>query len=549
MSIKTILSERISQEINWPFSILTVLAVILTRNFLEIFSSPFYQGDFFPGFFVFLHSPLFYISVIFSLVLLIFYFARLEFKQAFNLGILFSPIMLIPPLIDLIATGGRGAGIAYLFFDSFSGMVPSALTFFGKFIDPGITLGIRIEIALILIGIGYLIQTRTKNYKKTILCVVLGYLIIFFYFSFPSVFALLFGNANHFKSASLPEGRAIYLTLNDLFSNSLASSIHYLHDLPNDVVLLHNQQFYILINRLIWLFVLAQSFWLFYLGNRRVFDAWRKNLRWERVFFYLAISVLGLFLGWRASAMPHSFNALDILGLLVFFILVALSFWLAVGINDLADIKTDKLSNPSRPLVKGAISSKEQNFINLFLFLLVLSGAATINYLVLILFLLFQAIYFIYSAPPLRLKKVFGASSLLVGFNALLMTMAGFYFVAPIQKLSFFPKNILALILFAFVLGVNIKDIKDYEGDRAEEIKTIPVVFGLEWGKRILGVMMALALIMVALATKFRGIAIASLFFSVIFFLLIIRKDYEEKPVFIAFFFYLAICIASLALS
>lgn len=550
MSFKALISEKINREINWPFSILTVLAVILTRNFLEIFSSPFYQGDFFPGFFVFLHSPLFYISVIFSLVLLVFYLAKLEFKQAFNLGILFSPIMLIPPLIDLLVSGGRGAGIAYLFFNSFSEMLPSLFSFFGRFIDPGITLGIRIEIALILIVIGYLIYRGTKNLKKTILGVIIGYLLIFFYFSFPSIFGLLFGNIEHFRFISgSGSNSAIYLTLNDLFSNSLANSIHYLHDLPADTALLFNQQFYVLINRLVWLFVLVQAFWLFYLGNRRVFDAWRKNLRWERVFYYMAISILGLFLGWRVSAMPHSFNSLDILGLLVFSILVALSFWLAVGINDLADGKTDSLSNPGRPLVKGTITVREQNLINLVLFLFIVMGAATINYLVLILFLLFQAVYFVYSAPPLRLKKIFGLSSLLVGSNALLMAMAGFYFVAPIQKFSFFPKSILALILFVFTLWVNVKDVKDHEGDKAEGIKTIPVIFGLKWGKRIISALVILALLTIALVFKLNQIVIASVIFSIISFLLINREDYEERPIFIAFFLYLAICIASLTFS
>lgn len=542
-SLKERIAEAINREINWSFSILTVLAVILIRDFLETFSNPHYQGNFFPASFVFLHAPLFYISVIFSLVLLIFYFAKLEFKQAFNLGILFSPIMLLPPIIDLLITGGRGAGMAYLFFNSFSEMAQSLLSFFGKFIEPGITLGIRIEVALILIGLGYLIYLRTKNLKKMILGVVIGYLIFFFYFSFPSIFVFLFGNIDYFRTIS---GVPINLALNDLFFNSLANSIHYLQDLSSDKAFLFDQQFYIMANRLVWLFLFVQSIWLFYLGNRRVFDAWRKNLRWERVLYYLAISILGILFGFRMSAIHHVFNAVDILGLLVFFISVALSFWLAVGINDVYDIKTDSISNPARPLIKKTITVKEQNLINLFLFVFIITALATINYLVLVLFLLFQAVYFIYSVPPLRLKKIFGLSSLLVGFNALLILMAGFYFVAPVQKLSFFPKNILALILFGFTLGVNIKDIKDYEGDKADGIKTVPVVLGLRWGKRIIGALTVLALLTVALIAKFKNITIASLVFSFILFLLINRKDYEEKPVFIAFFFYLAVCIISL---
>jgi 4-hydroxybenzoate polyprenyltransferase len=549
MSLKEKISARINKEINWPFFILTVLAVILVRNLLEMYSNPFYHIDFSPGYFVFLTTPLFFSAILLSLILLIYYFARLEFRQAFNLGILFFPIILTPPLIDLAVTGGRGAGMAFLSNDSWSSVFTSLFTFFGKFVEPGITLGIRVEIVLIIIGIGYLVYSRTRSFRRSIGGAALAYLILFFYMVFPTIFALLFGNVAHFKTSSMPDGRASVLALKNLFANSLVSSVHFLQDLPQDKGLLYIQQFNILTNRAGWLLLLSLSLWLFYLGNKRVFDAWKRNLRWERIFYYLAISILGIYLGWRTWVPSYSFSALDILGLIIFFILVAMSFWLAVGINDLSDIKTDRISNSSRPLVKGTISPKEQNFINLFLFVFILMGAATINYLVLIMLLFFQAVYFIYSAPPLRLKRFLGLSSLLVGLNGLLAAMAGFYFIALIQRISFFPKYILAMILLGFTLAVNIKDIKDYEGDKADGIKTIPVFFGLEWGKRIIAILAALALIIVALLTHFKSIEIASFIFSVIFFFLIIRKDYEEKPIFSAFFCYLAICIIAMIFS
>ncbi|MBU2037453.1 UbiA family prenyltransferase [Patescibacteria group bacterium] len=548
MSLKDQVAKLIEKEINLPFAVLSILAVILIRACLELFSSPWYLGDIFSAFFIFLNFPLYFCSVIFSLVLITYYFTGLEFKKVFNLGVLFSSVILLPPIIDLIVSGGRGLGMAYLFFDSFSEMLPSLLSFFGKFIEPGITLGIRIEVVLVLAGIAYLTYLKSKSFKKTIFALVVSYLVLFFLFSFPSIFAILFGNIDYYRVANQPAGSAAYQSLSDLLSNSLANGVHNLQGLPTDKTLLFNQQLYILINRLLWLIVLAQSVWLFYLGAPKVFKAWLKNLRWERVFYYWAISILGLFISFQWMSIDYSFNPVDILGLIVFFILVALSFWLAVGINDLYDIETDSISSPNRPLAIGTITVGQQNLINLFLGLFILMGLATINYAVLVLLLVFQAVYFIYSVPPLRLKRIFGLSSLLVGFNALLVMMAGFYFIAPIQKISFFPKHVLAMALFSFTLVAGIKDIKDYEGDKTNEIMTIPVVFGLKWGKRILGALAVLALLAVAWLTSLKSIAITSLIFSPILFVLINREDYEERPIFSAFFIYAAICVISLIL-
>ncbi len=542
MFLKDWFYKKIDKEVNWLFAILTVLAVILIRTFLETFSSPGYQGYFFGGYATFLHIPLFYISIITSLALSIFYFGKLRFNQAVNLAIFFSPIITLPPLIDLLLSGGSGFGIAYLFFDNFKEALFDFITFFGKFSGIGVTPGLRVEITLIIIGFTYLIYIRNRSIIRTILGGLFCYAIFFFYASFPSFFAILFGQNNLFAPSGV-NNRPILVFLNNLFSSSLVGSIHSLNNLPLDNILLADQQFDILVSRILWLLLVFQAFWLFYLAQPQIFNTWRKHLRWERVIYYLAIVILGIFLGLRVSASVPSFNALDILGLIILFILVALSCWLAAGLNDLSDVKTDSINSPDRPLVKGAITVKQQNLICLFLFLFVVAGLATINYLVLILFLLFQAVYFIYSVPPLRLKRIFGLSSLLVGANALIMTMAGFYFVSPIQKISFFPKHLLALVLFAFTLAVNIKDIKDYEGDKTEGIKTIPVIFGPKAGKIIIGSMAVIALWLVALVTTVKGIAMASLIFSPIFFILITRKDYEEKPIFSAFFIYVIVCI------
>ncbi|HRY52953.1 MAG TPA: UbiA family prenyltransferase [Candidatus Portnoybacteria bacterium] len=546
MTLREIINQAINREISWPKSLATVFSIIFLRIFLENFSSTGPQSSFTLISGVFLHIPLFYISIIASLFLAILFFAKLEIKQAINLGVLFSPIMCLPPIVDLIFTGGAGANTAYLFFNNFREAFFDFLTFFGKFVDPGITLGMRIEIFLVLAGVAYLIYLKTRNIKRTILGAFFCYIVFFIYLAFPGFIVVLFDHSNYLALNQDGGSSAFSLVLSSLFSGSLLKTIHFSEVLSSNRAVLFNQQFDILCSRILWLVLLFQGGLIFYLKNKQSFFPWLNNLRWERVLYYLALSVLGMFLGLSLYLFGYSFGFIDFLGLLIFFVLVALSFWLAVGINDQADLKTDSISNPDRPLVKKTITDKEQNAINLFLFVAIIIGSLLINCWVLILLLLFQGVYFIYSSPPFRLKQAFGLSSLLVGLNALVITMAGFYFVSPQQSLINFPKNVLIMLLFGFTLGVNIKDIKDYEGDKADNINTIPVVFGLLWGKRIIAALAFLALLAVALLTSLKGIMVASLIFSIIFFLLINRRDYEEKSIFGAFFIYITICIISL---
>lgn len=548
MSLLSSLMDRVEKltdkKVDWPSAIFLMCAVSFIRLFFEAFSSPTPSGYFFSAYSTFLHAPLLFIAIFLSLMILLICFVKMEFNKSVNFVVLFSSIIMTPPITDLIVTGGKGLGIAYVFFGSVQEAVFDFFTFFGKIVDPGINYGIRLEVALILIGFFYLMYTKSRNIKKTIIGTILCYGIIFFYLTFPSIFALLFGAESSFDFYKEIGMRfPVWGVLHDMLSSSLLNSIHSLKDLPQDNFLLMDQQLDILGTRIGWILIVLQSGWLFYLGNKKAFLAWKKNLRWERSLYYLAISIFGIFFGLKTMTGDQSLlNAVDILGFIVFFMSIAMSFWLAVGINDIYDTKTDSINSPDRPLIKGDLTIRQQHFINTLLFVFIIIGLSLVNYLSLILLLTFQSIYYIYSVPPIRFKRIIGLSSLLVGFNALLVLMAGFFLVAPIQKISFFPTNLLAMMLIGFTLVVNVKDIKDFAGDKAENIKTIPVIFGLERGKIIIGFLGVLALIMIALLTETKGMAITSLAFSPVLFFLVNRKSYKEWPIFITFFLYVIIC-------
>jgi 4-hydroxybenzoate polyprenyltransferase len=121
--------------------------------------------------------------------------------------------------------------------------------------------------------------------------------------------------------------------------------------------------------------------------------------------------------------------------------------------------------------------------------------------------------------------------------------MAGFYFVSLNQKLDAFPKKIFWLLFFIYLLVSNVKDIKDIEGDRADKIKTIPVVFGEKNGKKIIGFLVGFSTLFVPLTLQDKFLSFLGLFFAILFYYLINRKKYQESIIFLFYFFYAILII------
>jgi len=528
-----IFSLENKKDFSWLNYLLTFIGIVFFRIFLENFSSP-HQTGFYTSFYTtFFHYPLFYLSLFLSLNLLLSYFLKIPINKIFRLTIFFFPIILLPPLFDLFITAGYGIKMSYNF-QPFNELIRSFYSFFGPIYNVGITPGIRLEILIILIGVFLATLSLTKNIKRSLLAVFFSYLLLFIYLSFPSFLAIIFN-----KAKSFPE---IISFLKDSIRKSYLNYLFPLVKFPNDPILLFEEQFNILMSRIWWFAIFLQTILIFYLAYPKIFLAWIKNLRWTRVFHYFLSAIIGILISHKISPL-NPLNWIDIFSFLTFFILIALNFWLAVGINDLFDFKIDSISNKNRPLIKGEIDEKIFKFINLILFAFLFVGSLLFNYLVFILLILFQLIYYLYSAPPLRLKRHFLSSSVLIALNTVIISMAGFYFVSLNQKLDAFPKKIFWLLFFIYLLVSNVKDIKDIEGDRADKIKTIPVVFGEKNGKKIIGFLVGFSTLFVPLTLQDKFLSFLGLFFAILFYYLINRKKYQESIIFLFYFFYAILII------
>ena len=457
-------------------------------------------------------------------------YTRIALPLLLKAWVFLFPLILLPPWIDLLYTAGRGWGQAYLF-QTGPELVRSFFTFFGPWFEPGITLGIRIEVVVVLLCVGFLAWVFSNRLWRVAAAILSVYGVFFLYFSFPSIIALVFGDVSVFSDVSD--------VLHSWFASSLLSTIHTPSPLPLDAVLLFEHQFNIFFARVWWIVFFIQAAVVCRLVRPRLFAVWKTNLRLERIVYYIGWTGTGIVI---AALLFHrvSWNGIDIMAIAMVFFLMAINFWVAVGINDIADYDTDRIANPDRPFVSGQITKMEQQWITWGLFGFLVAGSLLINYLFFIFSLVFQVVYYLYSSPPFRIKKYFLLNNVFVAFNGVVAVLAGFFAVSPVQRLRIFPASVFWLLFGILVLAVHVKDIKDVAGDKSAGIITIPVLFGLERGKRIIGIFIALGVLLSSLFIgTLWGVGFCFLF-AVLFYWALLRKPFEERLLFYFFYGYLA---------
>ena len=116
--------------------------------------------------------------------------------------------------------------------------------------------------------------------------------------------------------------------------------------------------------------------------------------------------------------------------------------------------------------------------------------------------------------------------------------MAGFFLVSPSQHVFTFPIKAILIIGISYAILSNLKDIKDYEGDKKENMRTLPVVFGLEKSKYIIAVLCALVILFTPFFLEIYSILSVSVCTSLFLFYLFTRKEYQEKYIFLVLFLY-----------
>jgi len=195
--------------------------------------------------------------------------------------------------------------------------------------------------------------------------------------------------------------------------------------------------------------------------------------RKEAIMIYSWLSIIGLCITFRGFPPP-------ILFLKLFFAMtgtaLGMYFW-----NDVCDFKQDMASRESefaassRPFGKGLVSRRRMEIFSALMVALGLISSFLINLEVLLIQFAFLVLFFIYSAEPIRLKKIFLMKQVTVTIGGAIACLSAGLAAGNITVHLLYLTGLYVLL----TLGINpLGDIKDIDSDRAGGVKTIPIVWG-----------------------------------------------------------------------
>ncbi len=473
-----------AEDLKVPFGyyILTFLAFVALRNFLEIFSDR--PQATWISLETHFHFYLFYTCTALTMILLFSVATGEKISKLARLVLFSSFFILLAPILDLITSGGQGHNMTYLAPHAHGDLLLRYLTFGGPFDEYGITIGLRLEVAVLMTASFFYFKFKRVSTLKSLLFAWLIYTMIFTYAMVPFIIKAILDIFGLFRTF----GNMLYV------------------------------RFYLLV-----LFVLLLA--LAWKWNKQYFTRLLKDVRPFRQVHALLMFAFGVIL---APSFTWNQDTFFDLPLVAIFILWACLF--VIMTNNLEDQEIDRRVNKTRPLVSGAIPRRDYRNIAVAIGLLALMYAGTVSYYTLFTILFFMGLYSLYSMPPARLKRVPFFSKLVVSINSLAFVIMGYVFAGG-EVIEFSPLIILWFLVF-FTAAINVIDIKDYKGDKRAGIKTLPVLWGLKKSQRVIGLFLLLAYAAAPFAVGRMILLIPAIGAGVVQYWLVNRRDYQEKWMF-----------------
>jgi 4-hydroxybenzoate polyprenyltransferase len=513
--------ERVINKIEQTkFSFLSFLAfffsVVIIRDLLEVFSdigNPWLIIS--PENFL-LHYPLFFIDLTIILIIIINLFTNQNPIKTTKLFAFFLPIIWLAPIIDLLR---GGADLRFIQFSSFSGFLNSLLNYFYIPPEGGVTVGILVETTIILLLLSAYIYIKTKSVIKSTIAFVVSYV-------FGKTLGSLTSLLNLFSSVFFPGTQKITV-------NTTHFSRVYLPEVKVSLVL-----FLLLIILLII---------YFFLYSRKKLFHFIRYISLTRIIHYLFIFNSGVMLSVVINKAPISF--FEYLMIFSANIVVVFGWIFLKGLNDYNDKKEDSVSNRENPFLGKLFSEKELIVIFTIIGLLLILGAAMINYEFFFIVLAILSIGFIYSFPPFRIKRLIFISHLSIAACVGLAYLLGLFLVKRYTSFAGIELNIFINLMILFFLASHLKDIKDFEGDKKAKILTFPTIFGLNLSKKVISALVFFSIILSLFLFRLSSLFPIGICFGLLEIYLINKQEYDEKPVFFVYFLYYLVIALNLAQS
>lgn len=513
--------------------ILSFVGIVLIRIFFEQFSG-FSLGRFLviemPSI---IHFNIFFLTCLVGLMVILILFAKIGLKEAATITLFGLSVLWVAPLVDL-AVGGVGGHIMTYIFAHGKELFLQYITYFSSGqIDYGVTLGMRIEGILAAFFCYVYVYAVTKNILRSIGAIFILYTFIFLLGSSPSLITLFFTQQNEVLVSIVQSIISSHIITNNIHPSFSATNIGIIELAFNKIMLGTN---------IIVLALLTIS--LFFITARKKLVAIIKNCRPERLFFFFILSIFGVVL----AGGTWSNNWIDIQSYILAIIALICAGIFSICQNDLYDEEIDAISNANRPLISKDLSKDDMKMASKIFFIFALLSAYAVSHYVLFFTCFGIFIFFIYSNPPLRLKRFAILNSFLVGLSWLVALMAGFFFASLNKAIIAFPFSLVLAFLISFSVISNLKDIKDIEGDKAGGIKTIPVLLGAKKSKMLIAAASCFFVLVAPWYFKISFIFILSIITSIALWYFMNKENYKEMPVFIVFVAYLILIIGAIVL-
>lgn len=534
-TLNKILKQIEDQKITITGWLLGFTTIFFVRLLLESLSSPSYSGLAPTDPYTVIHYFLYFTAVTTGTILIFGFFSR-NYSYAVKFTLFGFTLIWLAPILDLLLSRGNGFRMMYLF-DSGSHILYNLLTFFGNNLTFGATIGIRIGVAISILGIGYLIYIKNNSKFKTFLSMILLYVFVFLIFNLPAVVYTLTHIAK--PNALGPEvvdyfnflinnSNIHHNTLREGFSS--VSSVRFL-ELGFDK----------LCSQILYLLSFIFALTIFYKIDKNKFKAVLKNSRIERITSYILLLLCGSGYAYL-KGLSGEIYWIDFISL---FCLIVSWFclWMhAVHTNDVVDIEIDKISNKERPLTSQTVTIEEMTDTGHLWLVFALLGSWCVGFYAFFFSLIYISAYSTYSIYPLRLRRFPLISSFLISIAGLATILSGFYFISMNKNFRTFPIFLSLGIITMITLAINTKDLKDLEGDSRNGIMTIPTLFP-KHGHKIVSILFGLSLLLVPLFLKMPTIFFFSVPCALLGYIYINKKPYSETPLFFIRFTFLTLVI------
>lgn len=422
------------------------------------------------------HWPLFYFNIFISISLILWFFTGEKIQNTTKAVFAFSFLVLIVPIADFFA---YGINVSRIYPMSISEIAAQLFSLFGLLPGSVLTLGQGIAFWSAEILIAAYVLTKTNNWKKAFGAMASFCFAGLFFSAVPFFASSLLGLGNAYSYAAMMYGTASFLILAFLFG-------------------------------ILWLFAYDKK-----LLKKIVLESAP-----SRAAHYVGLALIGWLYGFSIA---QNFTTLLCLFFSLFSVFAAFEGCLLC--NNIYDRHLKKEARKYWNLCFG-----------LFAFSIV--SAYLAGMLVLAVMATSILIGILYSLPPVRLKRLGFLNNAVIGLLSALVFFAGF--LAQNPNLSEMPLNALAAVFVTFSLAANVKDLKDYEDDKREGIKTLPVLLGRERGLELIAMLTSIAFLIPPIFLGFNKILVLAAIFAIANYALL-KKAKEEKVTFLLYYAFMAL--------